>query len=250
MEYNINNEEIMFFGNPNGHYRSKDRVASKFNRVAKIAQSYNEIHTKLLNILNDNKLEEDGRMAFACLLMFHSGIRIGNEGSAEGYTSKVRGHEGEIVQTYGLTTLKPEHVSFKDNKMYLDFIGKKMVGQSIEIEDSNLVTYGIMIYELNKQKETWLSVEQYDLTKFIKKHLGKKFVPKDFRTLAANVKAYKISKEIATRELPQKKREAKNELKEICEKTSEYLGNTPGICKKAYIDERLLSHHMEQRYGK
>ena len=129
MEYKINDENIMCFGKPNGHYKSKDRIASKFNRVAKIAQSYNEIHARLLNILDYKQLEEDGRMAFACLLMFHSGIRIGNEGSAEGYTSKVRGHEGEIVQTYGLTTLKPEHVSFKDNKMYLDFIGKKMVDQ-------------------------------------------------------------------------------------------------------------------------
>lgn len=115
--YKINDEDILLFGNINGGYKSNDKTASKFNRVAKIAQNYNEIHTKLIEFLN-GKNELKQILSFACLLMLESGIRIGNEKSSEGYISKVKGFEGQEVQTYGLTTLKPEHIKFENEKMY------------------------------------------------------------------------------------------------------------------------------------
>ena len=181
--------------------------------------------------------------------MFECGIRVGNENSAEGYVTKIKAIEGQFIQTYGLTTLKPEHITFNNDKMFLDFLGKKAVHQSIEINDKFLIEWGQFFYEKNKEKETWLDISNYDITKFVKKYIGSKFVPKDFRTITANRIATKLHEEISERDKPQKKKEAKKELKEIVEKTAEFLGNTPGICKKAYIDNRLLEFHYKQRYG-
>ncbi len=247
--YKINNDEILLFGNTNGSYKSNNKTTSKFNRIAKIAQNYNEIYAKLINFLK-GKNELKQRLSFACLLMLESGIRIGNEKSSEGYISKVKGFEGQEVQTYGLTTLKPEHIKFENEKMYLDFIGKKLVDQYIEVNNHLLIECGKKFYELNKDKETWLEINNYILVKFIKKYFGKKFIPKDLRVFRANVEGFNVSKEIMNREKPLKRKEAKTEIREICEKTSEVLGNTPQICKKSYLDHRLLTFHLEERLKK
>jgi len=249
MTYKIKDEEIVLFGNTNGSFKSNNRTISKFNRVSKIAKDYNKIYSKLIGfLLGKNELKQ--RLSYACILMLESGIRIGNEKSSEGYTSKVRGYEGQKVQTYGLTTLKPEHIKFENDKLYLDFIGKKLVDQLIEIDNQLLIEHGKRFYELNKDKETWLCINNYELTKFIKKYIGRKFVPKDLRTLTANIKAYKVSKDIFNREKPNKRKEAKAEVREICEKTSEFLGNSSQICKKSYLDKRLLEWHLEERLKK
>jgi DNA topoisomerase IB len=258
---NINHEEILFFGNPNGHYKSGDRIVSKFNRTAKLAQNYNELISKFKSFIVSGTKSKRKNCAYACLLMFYSGIRVGNEASAEGYTTKVKGLEGQQVQTFGLTTLKPEHVMFEEicdadddtrvyKTMYLDFVGKKSVKQYITISDPFLIEWGEFFYKQNKEKETWLDISSYEITKFVKKYIGRKFVPKDLRTVKANLEAYKIHRDILTRPLPQKKSEVNKETKEIVERTSEYLGNTPQICKRAYIDNRLLNYHIKQRYTK
>lgn len=262
--YKIENNKIVLFGNENGSFKSNDRKLSKYNRTAKIAQNYNEIYTKLLSFLKNDKKPKYQALSYACLLMMKSGIRIGNESSAEGYVTKVKGFEGQFVETYGLTTLKNEHINIlSDNidnpgktepiklhhTIMLDFVGKKVVQQNIEIKDTLLAHYGQYFKELNKDKETWLDITNYELTKFIKKYIGSKFVPKDFRTLFANVKAYEEHLKLLENEPPKNKKEVKQELKKIIENTSESLGNTPSICKKAYVDNRLLEYHYFQRYG-
>lgn len=247
--YKIEHKEIMLFGNSDGSFKSNNREHSKFNRISKIAKNYNKIYAKLISFLKNEKNPLKQKLAYGCMLLLKCGIRIGNEKSSEGYVSKIKGFEGQLVETYGLTTLKPQHVSFKDNKMFLDFVGKKLVEQSIEINEQLLIEYGQKFYELNKNKETWLNIDAYELTKFVKKVIGKRFTPKDLRTLRGNIEAFKISEEISKRQTLEKKKEIKKELKEICEKTSEYLGNTPAICKKSYIDKRLLEYHYKLRYN-
>jgi len=259
----INNEEVMFFGNPQGHFKSNNRIASKFNRVTKLAIDYNQLYSKLISFVKNDTKAKRKNLAYACLLMINSGIRVGNESSAEGYTTKIKELEGQFVQTYGLTTLKHEHVTFEnvvdvdddltvyDSFMYLDFIGKKSVKQSICIIDPFLIKWGKYFYDLNVGKETWLNITNYEITKFVHKYIGSKFVPKDLRSLKANIEAFKIHKNIlATKLMPSNKKEAKQEVKEIVEKTSEYLGNTPAICKKAYVDPKLLEYHLNMRYQK
>jgi DNA topoisomerase IB len=133
--------------------------------------------------------------------------------------------------------------------MYLDFVGKKVIKQFIDVDNEILFEWGQYFKIKNKDYETWLNITNYELTKFVKKYVGRKFVPKDMRTLRANLEAYNASQNIiSTRELPKKKSEVKKEIKEICEATSEVLGNSAAICKKSYIDNRLFLYHMNKRY--
>jgi len=217
----------------------------KFHRVAKLAKKWDEVERKLESLLSGKYSRE----AYICLLMAKTGIRIGNLDSAEGYVAKVKGHEGELVKTYGATTLLNEHVTFDGSKMILDFVGKKVVDHTIVIEDELLVKYGKIFFDQNN--ETWLNVEDGDVVKFIKKKIDNRLTPKDFRTFAGNCKAFQIYQKLTEgKPLPEKKGDLSKEIKEIFIETSSFLGNTPGICKSAYISPLFVEFVEGERGSK
>lgn len=180
-----------------------------------------------------------------------TGIRIGNEESADGYVTKPHPNQKdkkpEFVQTFGLTTLKREMVSFRNGNCILKFVGKKQVQQRLVIADKKLVTQWKRLYELTEKGEYMLSVTDYDVRKFVKKSVGGKFMVKDFRTLFANLTAYEVMEKLLSKKKPTTKKEVKLEVRFITEEVSKKLGNTPAVCKRSYIDDMLLDFFKTKR---
>ena len=83
---------------------------NKFNRALKLAIMFDELDDKLKGFYqNGNGLSLHAICSLAVRLLMHTGIRVGNEGSAEGYMTKPHPYskaKPEFVKTYGLTTLK------------------------------------------------------------------------------------------------------------------------------------------------
>lgn len=243
IELKYKGNDVIYFANPNGKINTQDSKVNKFNRVGKLAKDWEKIEEKLINLL----IKKNSQEAYALLLMANCGIRIGNEDSAEGYVTKLKEIEGQTVQTYGLTTLLKEHVEFVDQEMHLKFVGKKVVNQHIVIKDEMLVKYGKQFFEEN-DGDQWLAVRDYQLKRFLKKTVDKRFQVKDFRTLCANCNAYMIYESgFKGNELPTTKTNLNKEVKEIYVKVSEVLGNTPSICKSAYVSPEFLSHVETER---
>jgi len=243
IKYTYKGTEAIFFAKRGGSIKHSNPKEAKFNRVGKLAARWPQIESRLTQLLTAKSSKE----AYICLLMAECGIRIGNEDSAEGYVSKVKGHEGEVVQTFGVTTLKKEHVSFTDEAMVLDFVGKKVVEQSITITDPLLVKFGRKFYD-ESETDSWLNTDAGMVNKFINKKVDSRLVIKDFRTFTANRNAFHIyNNNIKNKPLPLSNGELNREVKEVCEKTSEVLGNTAGICKSAYISHHFINHIIEER---
>jgi len=251
-----NNRNIPIANSFNGALKtnSKDtkiRYSIKFNRMAKIAKNLQKIEAKLNDILKSSKNIADQQCAFAILMMIYTGIRVGNEGSAEGYICNIKGHPsfGQKIQTFGLTTLKKEHINIvSDNEMYIEFLGKKAVEQNIKIDNSTLIRWGK--HFLNKSKtEQWLLIDASTLKKFILKNIGK-FQIKDFRTLKANLVAGSKICDMQILPKPKKLKEINEEIKLISIETSNHLGNTPGICRKSYINPEIINWHIVERFPK
>lgn len=240
----INGTLIQMFGKVKGNNNNK------FNRAAKLAYSFEELDAKFNRFIEKGSCTtENARCALALRLMMYSGIRVGNEGSAEGYMTKPHPNskkEPEFVQTYGLTSITKEHILFKRKRCYLNFVGKKQVENSFILEKD----LSIQLLELhdNYQAETLFDITAYQLTKFIKRYVGKQFSPKDFRTMKANIEAWNILGSILNRPRATAQREIKAEVKEIALHVSECLNNTPSVCKKSYIDDMLFIYHQEQRF--
>lgn len=234
---------ISIFGTEYGFCRSaRANYEDKHNRMVKLATNFKALSEKFDRMIRKgNYVTDNARCALACKMMMYTGIRIGNEGSAEGYITKPHPNskkEPEFVQTYGLTTLRPEHVMVKGRRVYLNFIGKKSVENSFVLT-GELAKQVKTVLGTVEQGETLFEISEYELTKFIKKYVGRRFTPKDFRTLRANMCAWEKFVEICGRELPKTKSEFNREVKEIATYVSENLNNTPGVCKTSYIDSML-----------
>lgn len=235
----VENSKVGFFGNPLGSYKDK------FNRATKLATQWDDLKTKFYNFTTTDKVTERHECALAMLIMMHTGVRIGNEDSAEGYVSKLTNKK---VKTYGLTTLLRQHVTIEKNKVVLNFVGKRQVKQRLSISDPLLVSR-IKNYLNNSESNQLFTISDYQLRKFTRKYVGSKYTVKDFRTVRANIEAWNVSQHIIENaELPRTKSQAKKEIKEITEHVSRVLGNTAAICKRSYVHSALLDFHFSERY--
>lgn len=244
-KFKIERQYVTFYGKKNGSNKNK------FNRVNKLASMYTELHKKFNNMAERgmNSCSETYRCAVATLLLMETGIRVGNESSAEGYNTVPHPHaknqETKFVKTYGLTTLLREHIhEGRDGTMYFYFVGKKQVENTF-IVPNNLRRYVSDIYN-NCNEDPMFGVTDYQLTKFIKKYVGKQFTPKDFRTLRANIYAYNYMKNWFLNSenswsSPPLKKEINKLRNDVATLVSEDLNNTKGVCLKSYINADLFN---------
>jgi DNA topoisomerase IB len=235
---------VTIFGVEYGFCRSqKCSYKDKWNRAVKLAGMFEALSEKFDGIIERGSYSTDNaRLALACKMMMYTGIRIGNEGSAEGYMTKPHPYskeEPKFVKTYGLTTLLREHITFRRGRAYINFLGKKHVDNTFMVEGDLARQLKQMLASHNGN--TAFGITDYELTKFIKRYVGRRFTPKDFRTMRANMYAYDMLAEILERENPHTKKEFNAEVKEIATYVSGMLNNTPGVCKKSYIDSYFWS---------
>jgi DNA topoisomerase-1 len=165
--------------------------------------------------------------ARAWLLHFEdqTAIRVG---SAKDFKARVK--------AYGLTTLQHEHVAVDGAKITLDFIAKEGKAAHYELEDSKLSNWLRGRLSTTKPGEQLFSdVNAGQLNKFLKDLAGgKDYSIKDFRTFHGTRIAYEELAQYAGKELTAKQKKAI--IKEVCEKASAFLHNTPAMAKNSYID--------------
>lgn len=237
-----------FWGNVAGRTKTADYEKGKFNRYAKLGNMADQIVQKLIQKVRNDTSSLDGRCAYASLLMMKYGVRIGNEDSAEGYVSGMKQNKGEMVQTFGTTTLQNNHISFVNNQIRLHFLGKEQVEHHMTVSEPFFIKYGKTYFESSLPHEKWLGIDYDLLFHFVRTELGEGFAPKDLRTFCANVTAWKHIQSYLDKPKKTKKSEAKKEIKAVVEATAKRLGNTPGIAKRNYIDGRMLDWFLAQRF--
>jgi DNA topoisomerase IB len=186
------------------------------------------------------------RLAYATLLMMQTAIRVGNEGSAEGYLveNKYSDYFGKEVQTYGCTTLLLSHVKFQNGMVRLNFLGKKQVEVFVQSDNSVLVKYGKIIkrQQIEDGQSLFLGIEYKPLKRFIKKTIGRKFVPKDIRTASVNL-AFLDRLIFNPAPLPKFKKEVNAVCRKVLENTANFAGHTVGVCKSKYVSPVLFEEY-------
>jgi len=138
-------------------------------------------------------------------------------------------------KAYGLTTLLYEHVIVDGDKIVLDFIAKKGIPAHYEFTDKILARW-------LKERKARTSLGQplfpdisaNKLNKYMKQLSGKAYTIKDFRTFYGTKIAYDNLKKYMGKVLSIE--EKKIIVKEVLDKASSFLHNTPNIVKSAYID--------------
>jgi DNA topoisomerase I len=150
-------------------------------------------------------------------------------------------------ESYGLATMRKEHVTVEGDVMVFDYpakSGKRRVQAVVDPAVTGLVCTlksrrsggdELLAYKAGGR---WHDIKSPDINAYLKQATGGDFSAKDFRTWSATVLAalgLAVSGEVAATKTG-RARAITRTVKEV----SHYLGNTPAVCRASYIDPRVF----------
>ncbi|MCZ2860346.1 DNA topoisomerase IB [Blastococcus sp. VKM Ac-2987] len=239
---------------PNGHiqatgvdaagrrqYRYHDawrarRDAEKHERVLEIAQQLPDVRDAVVSALRTRGLNRERVLATAVRLLDLGAFRVGSEQYAE--------ENG----TYGLATLRREHVRVRGERTFFSYIAKGGIEREIELTDRPTATVvrqllerpegtGEELLAYRTDDGGWRDVTSDEINSFLKEISGAEITAKDFRTWNATVM---MAATLAEAPPPATKTARKKVVTAAYKAVSEQLGNTPAVCKASYVDPRVV----------
>jgi DNA topoisomerase I len=211
------------------------RDREKFEKVLELAEDLPRVRRRLKRDLKRRGLVRERVLACSIRLLDLGFFRIGSEQYAE---------ENE---TYGLATLRKRHVSFERGLIVFSYEAKGAQQRVQTIDDAEITPIIRALkrrqgggHELLAYRENggWRDVRSDQINEYLKEVAGSEFTAKDFRTWNATVLAAVALalEEDGETSKPARKRVATRAVKAV----SEYLGNTPAVCRASYIDPRVF----------
>jgi DNA topoisomerase IB len=175
-------------------------------------------------------------LAAAIRLLDLGAFRIGSEQYAE--------ENG----TYGLATLRREHVRVRGERTFFSYTAKGGIEREVELTDRPTATVVRQLLErpqgtgeelLAYQVEdgTWRDVTSSEINAYLKEISGAEITAKDFRTWNATVL---MAAKLAEARPPTSRTARKKIVNAAYREVSEQLGNTPAVCKASYVDPRVV----------
>jgi DNA topoisomerase-1 len=164
--------------------------------------------------------------------------------------SLARGGNPEYAKqnnSFGLTTLRNDHVRIKGGRVVLDFRGKHGILHHKVVADAKLARIlehchdlpGAELFKYLDEAGQLRHVSSEDVNRYLREITGRHITAKDFRTWAATNLALM---EIAAL---QQVRPTKRSAAAVVKRVAEQLGNTPAVCRKSYIHPRVLSSYLD-----
>ena len=210
------------------------RKHTKFYRMLQFGEALPTIRLALEKDLSRRKLDKRKVLALVVSLMERTNIRIGNNIYEKLYGS------------FGLTTLKDDHVTFKGEKIKFSFKGKKGIHHDIDLDNSKLAKAvkkcrdipGKELFQFYGDDGERHAIESGMVNDYIKEISGESFSAKDFRTWSGTVNALIAFKDIETQEIEGNQ---KSKIKQAIELVACQLGNTSTVCRKYYIHPLIIN---------
>jgi len=206
------------------------REQKKFQRLMEFAEKLPAMRKTISGHLRLRGLPRERVMASILRILSQSFMRPGSEIYANENGS------------YGIATLRPKHVTVKGDTIIFDFPGKSGVRQHRELRDRivarvvrELLRHPARdVFKYQNSEGKFIDIKRRDINVYIKEVLGRSFSAKDFRTWAGTlICACALARAVA--DVNGKKSIAKRKLVAAVKETAEALGNTPAVCRDAYI---------------
>ncbi|HEU0053005.1 MAG TPA: hypothetical protein VFQ39_07495, partial [Longimicrobium sp.] len=155
-------------------------------------------------------------------------------------------------KTFGIATLRKSHVRLDGNDLHFRFVGKKSIETRKVVADTPLVEVirelmslpGRRLFRYLDDDGEVRNVTARDVNDYLKETVGEAFSSKDIRTWGGTVRAALILADLGP---PKSEREAKKNTVLACKLVSTELGNTPAVCRSAYIHPAVLERYAQGR---
>jgi DNA topoisomerase IB len=157
----------------------------------------------------------------------------------------------EENESFGLATVRRDHVTIKRNEVVFDFPAKSGQRRVQSIRDAAARRAIEAMHRRRSGPEDllayraggeWVDVRSDEINAYIHERIGEEFSAKDFRTWHGTVLA---AVALAAEEPPRSEVGAKRAIKRAVDQVSEALGNTPAVCRASYIDPRVLDRYRD-----
>jgi DNA topoisomerase I len=211
------------------------RDESKHDRVLTVAARLPTARRRVIKHLRMEGMPYERALAAAFRLLDLGFFRIGGEAYAEANNS------------YGLATIQKEHVSIKGRTVIFEYVAKSGQERYVALADSlvraavrDLLSRNEGGPELLAYQDStgWHDINSTEINAYVKGVVGGEVSAKDFRTWHGTVIA-EVSLAGAverSRSMAARKRAVSSAMKEV----SVYLGNTPAVARKSYVDPRVV----------
>jgi len=168
-------------------------------------------------------------------------LRVGNEEYASSNGS------------FGLTTLRNHHAAVRGQGLRLKFRGKSGVMHEAAVDDARVAKVvrrcqqlpGQDLFQYQDEDGTPHGLSSTDVNDYLREAAGDNFTAKDFRTWHGTTQALELTRlacGVKTSSAPDTETPAvRYNAKEIIAAVARQLGNTPAVCKKAYVHPAVLS---------
>jgi DNA topoisomerase-1 len=215
------------------------RDEGKFGRMAAFGRALPKIRAAVDADLARPGLPHDKVTALVVRLLELTLIRVGNDEYARSN------------KHFGLTTLRSRHARVNGSEVRFEFKGKSGVNHSTGLTDRRLARVIKAVHDLPGQRLfQYLGADgqrrpigSADVNAYLEAVTGRHFTAKDFRTWAGTLAA---AKALALQPRPASQAEAKRALNLSIKATAGLLGNTPSVCRKAYVHPEVLKAFSDQ----
>jgi len=216
------------------------RDRTKYDRMLDFARALPRIRRRVRRDMRRPGLSREKVLATVVQLLEATQIRVGNEEYARSNRS------------YGLTTLRDRHVEVSATRLRFRFRGKSGKLREVEISDRRLARIvrrcqeipGQELFQYVDDDGRVRGVGSGDVNEYIRDVSGADFTAKDFRTWAGTVLACAALRGL---ERARTKHGVRKNVTRAVAQVAERLGNTPAVCRKAYIHPRLLDRYVEMQ---
>lgn len=224
------------------------RGNGKFDRVVAFGEALPRLRRRLRRDLKATGFPRDKVLAIVVSVLAETLIRVGNP-------EYLRSN-----RSYGLTTLRNRHVAFvRGGRARFRFRGKGGQDHDVVLDDARLVRLlrhcqqlpGQALFQYRDDDGTVVPVDSGQVNDYLRDATGADFSAKDFRTWGGTLAAFQ---RFARTTLPYRadgKPAGERALAAIetsvVREVAMALGNTPAVCRRAYIDPAVFSGWREGR---
>jgi len=219
----------------------EQRDRAKHDRMLDFAERLPKVRATLCEHLAQRGASRERVLAAAIRLLELGFFRVGTEAYAD--------ENG----TYGLATLRREHVRMRRGELVFEYLAKGAQQRTQIVADPDVIP---VVQTLRRRRDPdpellayrdaagWHDVRSEDVNSYLRVVAEGEFTAKDFRTWHATVlMAVALAVSVpAARSKTARTRAIRRAYVEV----SDYLGNTPAVCRASYVDPRLVDLYRDE----
>jgi DNA topoisomerase IB len=215
------------------------RAARKYASMREFAATLPRLRRTVRRDIELDGMPRERALATAVRLLDLGFFRIGGEEYAEANDS------------YGLATIRREHIHREGEEIVFDFPAKSGRRRVQAIGDERAIAAleamrrrrgGPADLLAWREGRRWRDVRSADVNDYIQEAIGNGFSAKDFRTWSGTVLA---AAALAGEGKPASESAAKRTIAAAVKTVAAALGNTPAVCRRAYIDPRVFDRYRD-----